>query len=57
LEQNIPHIPVLFNETIDIYKDCKDGYIIDCTLGYGGHSQGILDSNPNIKLICNDQDL
>jgi 16S rRNA (cytosine1402-N4)-methyltransferase len=56
LEQNIPHIPVLFNETIDIYKDCKDGYIIDCTLGYGGHSQGILDSNPNIKLICNDQD-
>jgi len=52
----IPHIPVLFNEVIDTFKDLKDGYIIDCTLGYGGHSLGILESNPNIKLICNDQD-
>ena len=53
---NIPHIPVLFNEVIDTFKECKDGYIIDCTLGYGGHSEGLLKSNPNIKLICNDQD-
>jgi len=51
-----PHIPVLFDEVCDTFKECKDGYIIDCTLGYGGHSQGILQSNPNIKLICNDQD-
>ena len=56
MDNNIPHIPVLFNEVIDTFKDLKDGYIIDCTLGYGGHSLGILESNPNIKLICNDQD-
>jgi len=55
-ENQIPHIPVLFNEVIDTFKDLKEGYIIDCTLGYGGHSEGILESNPNIKLICNDQD-
>ena len=55
-DTTIPHIPVLFNEVIDTFKDLKDGYIIDCTLGYGGHSLGILESNPNIKLICNDQD-
>ncbi len=55
-DNKVPHIPVLFNEVIDIFKDLKDGYIIDCTLGYGGHSLGILESNPNIKLICNDQD-
>ncbi|MCD4757450.1 MAG: 16S rRNA (cytosine(1402)-N(4))-methyltransferase RsmH [Arcobacteraceae bacterium] len=52
----MPHIPVLFNEVIDTFKDLKEGYIIDCTLGYGGHSEGILESNSNIKLICNDQD-
>jgi 16S rRNA (cytosine1402-N4)-methyltransferase len=52
----IPHIPVLFNETINCFKDIKSGYIIDCTLGYGGHTQGILENNPNIKMICNDQD-
>ncbi|MBD3840840.1 MAG: 16S rRNA (cytosine(1402)-N(4))-methyltransferase RsmH [Campylobacterales bacterium] len=51
-----PHIPVLFHEVIDVFKDCRDGYIIDCTLGYAGHSQGILESNPNIQMICNDQD-
>ncbi|MEA3383196.1 MAG: 16S rRNA (cytosine(1402)-N(4))-methyltransferase RsmH [Campylobacterota bacterium] len=55
-QQIIPHIPVLFNEVIDTFKDLSDGYIIDCTLGYGGHSLGILESNPSIKLICNDQD-
>ncbi|MGB5868186.1 MAG: 16S rRNA (cytosine(1402)-N(4))-methyltransferase RsmH [Arcobacteraceae bacterium] len=56
METKVPHIPVLFDEVIDTFKDLKDGYIIDCTLGYGGHSLGILESNPNIKLICNDQD-
>jgi 16S rRNA (cytosine1402-N4)-methyltransferase len=40
----------------ETFKDIEDGYIIDCTLGYGGHSEGILQSNPHIKLICNDQD-
>jgi len=56
IETEIPHIPVLFDEVIETFQDLKDGYIIDCTLGYGGHSLGILESNPNIKLICNDQD-
>jgi 16S rRNA (cytosine1402-N4)-methyltransferase len=56
LTENIPHIPVLFNETIEAFKDYNDGFIIDCTLGYGGHSQGLLEKYPNINLICNDQD-
>jgi 16S rRNA (cytosine1402-N4)-methyltransferase len=52
----VPHIPVLFKEVIDSFKRCDDGYIVDCTTGFGGHSQGLLKSNSNIKLICNDQD-
>lgn len=56
MKTNSPHIPVLFNEVIDIFKDINNGYVIDCTLGYGGHSIGILSSNKNINLICNDQD-
>ncbi len=54
--EKIPHIPVLFQEVIDTFKNIKDGYIVDCTLGYGGHTLGILESNPFIKMICNDQD-
>jgi 16S rRNA (cytosine1402-N4)-methyltransferase len=52
-----PHIPVLFDEIISAFSTCKDGYIIDCTAGFGGHSKGLLKNNPNIKLICNDQDI
>ncbi|GGD34127.1 ribosomal RNA small subunit methyltransferase H [Malaciobacter pacificus] len=53
---HIPHIPVLYQETIDAFKDINGGYIIDCTTGFGGHSNGILEQNQNINLICNDQD-
>ena len=37
---NIPHIPVLYNETLETFKDIKDGFIIDCTTGFAGHSSG-----------------
>ncbi len=52
----IPHIPVLFQETIAAFENINDGYIIDCTTGYGGHSEGLLKKYPSISLICNDQD-
>lgn len=52
----VPHIPVLFKETLEAFKDINEGYIIDCTTGYGGHSSGLLEQNENIQLICNDQD-
>jgi 16S rRNA (cytosine1402-N4)-methyltransferase len=54
--QDIPHIPVLYREVVEIFKEIEDGIIIDCTMGYGGHSSMILEANPNIKLIGIDQD-
>ena len=53
---NIPHIPVLYKETLEAFENINDGYIIDCTTGFAGHSSGLLSSNENVKLICNDQD-
>ena len=53
---NIPHIPVLYKETLEAFVSINDGYIIDCTTGFAGHSSGLLSSNENVKLICNDQD-
>ena len=52
----IPHIPVLYKETLEAFINIKDGFIIDCTTGFAGHSSGLLASNENIQLICNDQD-
>ena len=54
--QEIPHIPVLYREVVDAFNNLGDGIVIDCTMGYGGHSSLILESNPNIKLIAIDQD-
>lgn len=54
--QNIPHIPVLYREVLEAFEGIDSGIIIDCTMGYGGHSSMILDANPNIKLIAIDQD-
>jgi len=54
--QNIPHVPVLYREVVDTFKDIKEGIVIDCTMGYGGHSSMILEANAGIKLIGIDQD-
>nr|WP_321268452.1 16S rRNA (cytosine(1402)-N(4))-methyltransferase RsmH [uncultured Sulfurimonas sp.] len=54
--QDIPHIPVLYTQVTDTFKDIENGIIIDCTMGYGGHSSMILEANPNIKLVAIDQD-
>jgi len=52
----IPHIPVLATEVRETFAAIKEGYIVDCTVGYGGHSELILASNPHIKMLCIDQD-
>ncbi|NOX15167.1 MAG: 16S rRNA (cytosine(1402)-N(4))-methyltransferase RsmH [Epsilonproteobacteria bacterium] len=52
----VPHIPVLLDSVKETFSNIKDGYIVDCTVGYGGHSEAILDQNGNVKLICCDQD-
>ena len=54
---DIPHIPVLLNETLSLFENLKSGYFIDCTCGFGGHSEAILKAHPDIKLIAIDQDI
>ncbi len=54
--QNIPHIPVLYREVEKTFKDLTEGIVIDCTMGYAGHSSLILQTNKNIRLIGIDQD-
>lgn len=53
---HIPHIPVLKDEVLDIFKNARSGILIDCTLGFGGHSEAILKAYPHIKIIGIDKD-
>ena len=52
----IPHIPVLYREVIEAFEGVDEGIIIDCTMGYAGHSSMLLEAYPNITLIGIDQD-
>jgi 16S rRNA (cytosine1402-N4)-methyltransferase len=53
---NIPHIPVLLNEVLDGFSNIKEGYFVDCTLGYAGHSEAMLKRYEQIKHIGIDRD-
>ena len=54
--KNTPHIPVLLNEVLDGFKNIKEGYFVDCTLGYAGHSEAMLERYEQIKHIGIDRD-
>ena len=51
-----PHIPVLLDEVVDAFRDAPEGYFVDCTLGYAGHSGAILERYPHFKHIGIDRD-
>ena len=51
-----PHIPVLLDEVLDSFKDVNEGYFVDCTLGYAGHSSEMLAKYPHFKHIGIDRD-
>ena len=52
------HKPVLFDEVIDNIITDEDAVYVDCTLGGGGHTEGILEnSSDGSKVIAIDQDV
>ena len=51
------HESVLLTETIEALNLKEDSIVVDCTLGYGGHSSEILRHIPKGKLYCFDQDI
>lgn len=51
-----PHVPVLYREVIEAFDTLDEGVFIDCTLGYGGHSELVLQAHSQIRLIGIDQD-
>ena len=51
------HIPVLFDEIMEIMAPKPGEFFVDCTLGGGGHSKGFLErTGPDGLLIGIDQD-
>lgn len=53
---NIPHVPVLLDEVLLSFDTIDEGYFVDCTLGYAGHSSAIVTEHQHIKHIGIDRD-
>src|SRR5678816_923074 len=51
-----PHRPVLLKETLKFLVPERDRLYVDCTLGLGGHSEAILTSAKNVRVIGMDLD-
>ena len=50
------HVPVLLEATMDYLCPEKGGLFLDGTFGGGGHSQALLEKDPNVLVIAIDQD-
>ena len=51
-----PHRPVLLEETLNFLAPERGGLFVDCTVGLGGHSEAILQSSDNTRVIGIDLD-
>jgi 16S rRNA (cytosine1402-N4)-methyltransferase len=51
-----PHIPVLLDEVLQSFSTIQEGYFVDCTLGYAGHSSAMLEAYPHLQHIGIDRD-
>jgi len=51
-----PHIPVLLDEVLESFSTVPEGYFVDCTLGYAGHSSEMLKKYAHLKHIGIDRD-
>jgi 16S rRNA (cytosine1402-N4)-methyltransferase len=51
-----PHDPVMLSEVTAVLSDVPDGYVVDATLGGGGHAAALLAANEGLSLVGLDQD-
>ena len=50
------HVPVLVREVIGYLAPLRDGLVVDCTLGAGGHAAALLEAVPGLRIIGIDRD-
>lgn len=56
METSFSHITVLQQEVVDALAAVPGGWIADCTLGGGGHSEAMLRQLPNARVLGLDRD-
>ena len=50
------HRPVMVGEIVQVFGTVPPGVVLDATLGGGGHSEALLDSRPDLRILGLDRD-
>ena len=55
-EPPFEHQPVMRDEIVDVFRAVPAGVVLDATLGGGGHSEALLDSRADLRVLGIDRD-
>lgn len=50
------HLPVMASEIVAVFADVPAGFVLDATLGGGGHAELLLDAYPHLSILGIDRD-
>ena len=50
------HQPVLRQEVVECLRPEREGTIVDCTLGLGGHAEALLEASTKVRVVGIDRD-
>jgi 16S rRNA (cytosine1402-N4)-methyltransferase len=55
-DEAFSHDPVMKDEIVETFRDVPSGVVLDATLGGGGHTEAILDSRRDLRVLGLDRD-
>jgi 16S rRNA (cytosine1402-N4)-methyltransferase len=56
MSEAFAHDPVMRDEIVETFSTVPPGYVVDATLGGGGHSEAILESRDDLRILGLDRD-
>ncbi len=56
MSQAFSHVPVLRDDVVSLFAAVPPGWIVDATVGGGGHAAALLDAHPQLRVVGIDRD-
>ena len=56
VDPDFHHLPVMVGEITELFEQVPAGFVLDATLGGGGHSEQLLERWPHLKVLGLDRD-